>query len=529
VGLEFYSYTNDPSYPGFTWASGQGLAFLNPTSWLLIEDCKFSFYANGIGFIFPPYGANNVTARRNVVVDNYGNGIFAGGIPSGFLVEENIVDHNGWNAAEARGNALNHNLYLTGATDNPAPVTVRGNIVSNDTAGSQLRSGGIITNNLWIQNPYAHNLGMPTAGVMTIVDNNVYTEAVALGTAYGWGVDVPAPTGYNLGTVTFSNNIMTQTASPTAGLGIRLAAGTTGTLTNNIFFNWQNPVIDQTSGTVTYTGYNLKDAAGANNLGAPEPFPSPGRTVGTYYDSIVGSSGHTSFDFIAAARRQSKDNWNPALMATPVNDYIRAGFGITTNPTTPPPPTPTTDTTAPSVPTGLAATAVSDTQVNLAWTASTDNIGVTGYKIFRNGVQVGTTSSTSYQNTGLAGGTAYSFAVAAYDAAGNASAQSSSVSVTTSATTTSDSPPSVAVVSPKNGSTPNGSINIGVSASSAIGIASITITADGNPLATCMDVTSCSATWQKKKLTRGTHTIRGTAIDKQGKSADASVLVTILR
>jgi hypothetical protein len=44
-----------------------------------------------------------------------------------------------------------------------------------------------------------------------------------------------------------------------------------------------------------------------------------------------------------------------------------------------------------------------------------------------------------------------------------------------------------------------------------------------------MDVTSCSATWQKKKLTRGTHTIRGTAIDKQGKSADASVLVTILR
>ena len=78
------------------------------------------------------------------------------------------------------------------------------------------------------------------------------------------------------------------------------------------FLNGPTPIIDQSGGTITYTGYNVKDATGANNLGAPEPFPDPGRTVGTYYDSIVGSSGHTSFDFIAAARRQSKDNWNPA-------------------------------------------------------------------------------------------------------------------------------------------------------------------------------------------------------------------------
>ena len=82
----------------------------------------------------------------------------------------------------------------------------------------------------------------------------------------------------------------------------------------------------------------MQDATGANNLGAPEPFPNPGRTVGTYYDSIVGSSGHTSSDFIAAARGQSKDNWNPALTAAAVNDYIRAGFGITTSNSPPPPP-----------------------------------------------------------------------------------------------------------------------------------------------------------------------------------------------
>ena len=303
-------------------------------------------------------------------------------------------------------------------------------------------------------------------------------------------------------------------------------------LATTSFLNGRIRSIDQTGGTVTYTGYNVQDATGANNLGAPEPFPNPGRTVGTYYDSIVGSSGHKSFDFIAAARGQSKDNWNPALTAAAVNDYIRAGFGITTSNSPPPPPAsphrpltpPTADTTPPSVPTGLAATAVSDTQVNLSWAASTDNVGVTGYKVFRNGAQVGTTSNTSYQDTGLSGGTTDSYTVAAYDAAGNTSAQSSSVSVTTPAPTP-VSAPSVAINSPTNGSVVNGSANIAVAASSANGIASITIMADGNPLATCASVTSCAATWQKKKITKGTHTIGAVATDAKGLPAKASVTI----
>jgi chitodextrinase len=367
---------------------------------------------------------------------------------------------------------------------------------------------------------------------VSVIDNNVYTEAVAIGTSYGWGVDhmgvLYHGSYFNLGTLIFSNNIMTQSASPTVGLGIAIEAGYTETLSNNIFFKWPYPIVDQTGGTVTYTGYNVQDTQGANNLGAPEPFPDPGRTVGTYYDSIVGSSGHTSSDFIAAARRQSKDNWNPALTAAAVNDYIRAGFGITASTSPPPPPAspppPTADTTPPSVPTGLAATAVSDTQVNLSWAGSTDNVGVTGYKVFRNGAQVGTTPNTSYQDTGLSGGTADSYTVAAYDAAGNTSAQSSSVTVTMPAPTP-VSAPSVAINSPTNGSIVNGSANIAVTASSANGIASITIMADGNPLATCATVTSCAATWQKKKITKGTHTIGAVATDAKGLPAKASVTI----
>ncbi|MFB9446641.1 DUF4832 domain-containing protein [Dactylosporangium vinaceum] len=94
------------------------------------------------------------------------------------------------------------------------------------------------------------------------------------------------------------------------------------------------------------------------------------------------------------------------------------------------------DTTPPSAPTGLTAPARTDTSVSLSWNASTDNVGVTGYRVLRGGVQVGTAASTSYTDTGLTASTAYTYTVQAYDAAGNTSAASSALSVTTSATST---------------------------------------------------------------------------------------------
>jgi chitodextrinase len=95
----------------------------------------------------------------------------------------------------------------------------------------------------------------------------------------------------------------------------------------------------------------------------------------------------------------------------------------------------TTDTTPPSMPTNLTATAVSSSQINLSWSASTDNVAVTGYKIFRNGAQVATSSTASFQNTGLAASTTFSYTVSAFDAAGNNSAPSTAASATTPAGT----------------------------------------------------------------------------------------------
>ncbi len=98
---------------------------------------------------------------------------------------------------------------------------------------------------------------------------------------------------------------------------------------------------------------------------------------------------------------------------------------------TPAPPPPPADTSAPSIPASISANVVSANQINLSWSASTDNVGVTGYKVFRGGVQIGTTAQTSYGDTGLSPSTSYTYSVSAYDAAGNNSGQSSAISATT--------------------------------------------------------------------------------------------------
>ncbi|GGP07128.1 fibronectin type III domain-containing protein [Nonomuraea glycinis] len=90
------------------------------------------------------------------------------------------------------------------------------------------------------------------------------------------------------------------------------------------------------------------------------------------------------------------------------------------------------DTTAPSVPGNLRSTGVTSGSVSLAWNASTDNIGVTGYEVYRGGTLVTTVTGTAHTDTGLSASTAYTYTVRARDAAGNRSANSAQVSATTS-------------------------------------------------------------------------------------------------
>ncbi|NVO10715.1 MAG: endonuclease [Bacteroidales bacterium] len=98
------------------------------------------------------------------------------------------------------------------------------------------------------------------------------------------------------------------------------------------------------------------------------------------------------------------------------------------------------DTQAPTAPTNLAASNVASTTLTLGWTASTDNVGVTGYDIYKNGTLLTTVTTTTYNVTGLTAATAYTFYVKAKDAAGNASAASSTINVTTLTSTDTQAP-----------------------------------------------------------------------------------------
>lgn len=86
------------------------------------------------------------------------------------------------------------------------------------------------------------------------------------------------------------------------------------------------------------------------------------------------------------------------------------------------------DATAPTAPTTLSAT-VKRGKVQLSWSASSDNVGVSGYNIWRNGVKIATSTTTSYTDGSTKTGTSYTYTIVAYDKAGNLSSSSPSATV----------------------------------------------------------------------------------------------------
>ncbi len=100
--------------------------------------------------------------------------------------------------------------------------------------------------------------------------------------------------------------------------------------------------------------------------------------------------------------------------------------------------TPPTDAQPPSAPAGLTATASSPTSIDLNWSASTDNVGVTGYEVYRNGSLLTTKTATSHSDTTVSPGTEYSYQVRALDAAGNRSGFSNTATVTPTTPTSGD-------------------------------------------------------------------------------------------
>jgi chitodextrinase len=91
--------------------------------------------------------------------------------------------------------------------------------------------------------------------------------------------------------------------------------------------------------------------------------------------------------------------------------------------------TPVLDLSPPSTPSSLTASAAKNRLVSLAWGASTDDVGVAGYRVYRNGVLIGTAAGTSFVDTLPRKTTSAGYTVRAYDAAGHESPPSNAVTV----------------------------------------------------------------------------------------------------
>ncbi|MCX5395808.1 glycoside hydrolase family 6 protein [Streptomyces sp. NBC_00102] len=189
----------------------------------------------------------------------------------------------------------------------------------------------------------------------------------------------------------------TDTTAPTAPTGLTSSAKTS----SSVSLSWT-----ASTDNTAVTGYDIFRAGVKVGSSTTTSYTDTGLTASTAYSYTVKA-------------KDAAGNLSAASSALSVTTSASSGG--------------TTDTTAPTAPTGLTSSAKTSSSVSLSWTASTDNTAVTGYDIFRAGVKVGSSTTTSYTDTGLTASTAYSYTVKAKDAAGNVSAASSALSVTTSA------------------------------------------------------------------------------------------------
>ncbi|MFJ7748578.1 DNRLRE domain-containing protein [Arthrobacter sp. NPDC097144] len=269
------------------------------------------------------------------------------------------------------------------------------------------------------------------------------TDTVNGGEIMGFASGQPNRKGDRNSTGTVDRNL-SMTASGTLVYGVlndanvRVNATTTGTYNDNA---WHHAVVTQTpAGATLYVDGNV---AASSQTGAAQTYTGSwrvgGDTLPAAPDPVTGFPGRPAANYFAGAIDEFSV-YPAALTAAQVAKHYVAGGGTIA------PPVPAPDTTAPDTVTGAAA-AVSGTTASVSWNASTDNVGVTGYRVYRStagdfspsaDTLLTTTpeSVLSYTDSGLAPGTYY-YRVAAVDAAGNAGAPSAPASATV------DAPPPV--------------------------------------------------------------------------------------
>lgn len=169
----------------------------------------------------------------------------------------------------------------------------------------------------------------------------------------------------------------------------------------SVALGWGPPASDGGAPVTGYRIYRGTAAGGESFLASVGP--------GTAYTDTTAANGTTYVYEVSAVNAAGEGSRSNELSATPF----------------------VPDTTAPTAPPGLTTVVSGTSQLALGWRASSDDVGVAAYRVYRNGQLVATVSSTEYLDSGLAAGTSYGYQVRALDAAGNLSAASNKLTAKT--------------------------------------------------------------------------------------------------
>jgi len=187
----------------------------------------------------------------------------------------------------------------------------------------------------------------------------------------------------------------------------------------------------------------------------------------------------------------------------------------------------TSDTTPPSIPSIDSVVANSATDVTIIWSEATDDVGVTGYTLYRDGTPVVTTPNTSHADQNLTPETTYVYTVKAHDAADNSSALSAGAPITTLAPTDTTSP-TVSITSPSENDTVSGMVTISGTATDNIGVLGVQFQLDGANLGAEDTTNDYSVDWDTASVTPGTYTLTAIARDLANNTTTSTpVTVTV--
>ena len=428
---------------GFTYAVIPTVSSVSPNSGAIAGGTAVTI--TGTNFAAGATVAFGASAATNVVVVN-GTTITAT-TPAGSIGSVTVtVTVNGLSGSLANG--FTYALPPTvssvspgiGSTTGGTAVTIMG---TNFVAGTTVTFGATLATNIVVVNGTTITATTPagTSGPVTVtaaiggqsgslasgftyvviptvssVSPNVGTTAGGTGvTITGTNFDVGATVMF--GATAATNVVVVNSTTITAITPLGAAGAVTVTVTVNA----------QSGSLVNGFSYSLPPTVGG-------VLPNSGTTAGGTAVTITGTNfaaGATATFGGAAAGNIVVVDSATITAATPAGNAGAVPVAVTVSGQSGSLANVFTYVVPPTVPTNLAGTAVSASQINLTWTASTDNAGVAGYTIFRNGSQIATTTAVSYSDTLLSAFTTYAYTVAAFDGAGIASAQTAPLSVMT--------------------------------------------------------------------------------------------------